>query len=783
MKFREGYLTAAIGALAFVLLAALSLPMVHPLAWDDLCVAAGMRPPEVAFHGICRGVLALLSAFLPSSFLLPAAKVLGHVVMAASVAGVYTVFRDFLPHVMNTDVHRMRVVMPICRGIAAMTAMLFLCIDPVWRAGQCLTSVTVLVALGVFAAFCFMRFLRGGSVGALYVCALGLGAFSSDCLMGVPLSIAAILWLWSIVKTNVTFAELSDDLIWGILYKRLFGAWLLAWCVGIGVGVMMFVKFGGLEADEGSGAIDFALTYLTDVVRVIKPSAGFAGWFYGIFACICPFVLACGMMRRAEGKDEFLTSGVETLFILIAVSALAQIATMTSFLSWCRVRLTALVASEFLLALFQTFSLAAFAVAAAVFGVDICCRNYQRIIKMRLMEANNGQLPTDIPRSLVGKRNVRRGIFCAVLVILPCLVLMGRYQGQDREMASLIMRFAQEVVDECRDRSVVFTDGAFDPLIELLARSDGSDLVAVSTVSPNTPYARALRTRAVETEEDKALLANDGITALRTWIESGNSNRLSRCATMVGWEFWRRQKEELQLPEVSGVVIVPGEQSAQRIEQGRAAAEKLAEDALALCQQDSPAEADDLYVRKLFPFAQWRLALLSRHRAYTDALAWRYDESVKSTEVAEKLDEVNPCLIELKKYAFWKKVQNGGVLTPREALVIGLARADFKLAAHFALPILRTDPDDARANFAMGMKHYLDEEWAMSERYFRRCLKRIPDDPAVLNNLANVQARLGMFAEAEANVGKALKRLPKSPEVHKTQSQIKELARKAKKSK
>ena len=769
----------AIGALAFLLLTVWSLPMVHPLAWGDLCVAAGLRPPENAFHGFCRLILSLLYATLPATWVLLTARILANILVAGAVVGVYAVSRDFLPYLMNTDVHHMRIVRPICRGIAAMTALLFLCIDPVWRAGQCLTSVTVLVVLIVLAALCFMRFLQGGGVGALYLCFLVLGAFSSDSLVGVPMSIAAMVWLKLSVKNNVTFSGLSDDLIWGILFKRLVGAWLLAWGLGIGVGLTMFVRSGGLDAVEGTSVVSFALNYLMSVVGAALPAAGFAGWFYGLFVCICPFVLACAMMRRASGKDEFLTSGVETVFALIAFSSLLQIGAMTPLMSWCRIKLLTLVPSESLLAIFQTFTLASLAIASSVFGFDICCRNYRRIINRQLVESNDRQLPLGVARSLVGARGFKRGVFTSVLVVLPCLVLIGRYQGQDHEMARLVMRFVSEVVDECRGRSVIFTDGAFDPLIELCAHAEGEGLVAVSTLSQNTSYERTVRTRAVETDEDASLLANDGITALRTWIESGNSNRLSRCAAMVGWEFWKRKKGEL--PTVSGVVIVPGESSARRIGQGRAAADEMAEDVLALCRQGSPSAADDVSLRRLFPFVQWRLAQVLRYRAYSDALAWRYDESVKSTDVAEKLDVTNPCLAELNKRTFMKKIQNGGVLTPREALVIGLARADFRLAAYFAQPILKTDPDDARANFAMGMQHYLAEEWAMSEQYFRRCLKRAPNDPAVLNNLANVQARLGMFAEAEANVAKALVRMPNSPEILKAQSQIKELARKAKK--
>jgi len=68
----------------------------------------------------------------------------------------------------------------------------------------------------------------------------------------------------------------------------------------------------------------------------------------------------------------------------------------------------------------------------------------------------------------------------------------------------------------------------------------------------------------------------------------------------------------------------------------------------------------------------------------------------------------------------------------------------------------------------------------MAERYFVRCLKKRPGEPAALNNLANTEAKLGKFAEAEGHARQALEKLPGSPEIEKTLSRIKELAAKAK---
>ena len=71
------------------------------------------------------------------------------------------------------------------------------------------------------------------------------------------------------------------------------------------------------------------------------------------------------------------------------------------------------------------------------------------------------------------------------------------------------------------------------------------------------------------------------------------------------------------------------------------------------------------------------------------------------------------------------------------------------------------------ANFAMGMSYFIDEQYGRAEVYLKRCLARNPNEPAVLNNLAIVQMRMGKLAEAETNATKALEIYPKSSEIKK----------------
>ena len=140
--------------------------------------------------------------------------------------------------------------------------------------------------------------------------------------------------------------------------------------------------------------------------------------------------------------------------------------------------------------------------------------------------------------------------------------------------------------------------------------------------------------------------------------------------------------------------------------------------------------------------------------------------------MADELDSANYELSGLRERVSWVKHQRAGVLTPREGLVIGLSRADFALAGQYAEPILRTDPDDPRANFALGMKFFQEEQWSRAERHLQRCLVRRPDEVAVLNNLAVVQMKQGHLEAAEKNARRAAELHPELQEVRGTLDKI-----------
>ena len=144
------------------------------------------------------------------------------------------------------------------------------------------------------------------------------------------------------------------------------------------------------------------------------------------------------------------------------------------------------------------------------------------------------------------------------------------------------------------------------------------------------------------------------------------------------------------------------------------------------------------------------------------------ESSEKENSLADRLDRFNPEWQKVQDRMDWIGKQHGMRLTPREGLKLGLERGDFRLARSYARKVLAADENDVQANFALGMGYFTEKQYGRAEMHLKKCLIRAPDEPAVLNNLAIVQLRLGRYAEAEANALKALEHLPDSSEVKTT---------------
>ena len=284
-------------------------------------------------------------------------------------------------------------------------------------------------------------------------------------------------------------------------------------------------------------------------------------------------------------------------------------------------------------------------------------------------------------------------------------------------------------------------------------------------MSGSSPLEIHLRTRDAADEEDRDMLAVGAANALRTWVRD-KPERATNIAVQLGFELWRHDK--LPLPPCGGLVARTAGFPSALAKDGRQRAVDLANRILKLYETADPMSIANRELKSMFMFLQWRIARMCRMRADAADRSGNLSLAMEESELAERLDGKNVAYSRIRKQMDWVGQQKGMRLTPREGLKIGLDRADFRLARTFAQQVLVSDPENTRANFAMGMGYFIDEQYGRAEVYLKRCLAKSPDEPAALNNLAIAQMRLGRLAEAETNAARALKVYPTSKEIQKT---------------
>ena len=302
------------------------------------------------------------------------------------------------------------------------------------------------------------------------------------------------------------------------------------------------------------------------------------------------------------------------------------------------------------------------------------------------------------------------------------------------QMYGVVSDFVREMVTEAEDAKMIFTDGSLDE--EILEECKRRRV----TLEPCSMMGRTFsRETFMEKMTNGLAVAQLGLEALR-----------------------RMDKTKLCF---SGTLFRYGKMSENVRVKGGEFATKLAERILDLQKRNVVDSLNDEEMKSKFLFVQWRIARMCSMRADR---AGDVARSRKDAELVEKLDDLNPELRRIHETIRWIRSRDGDSLTPREGLRIALERADFALARLYATPILTAEPTHPDANFGMGMSYFVEGKYAQAEPYFKASLVRRPNEPAVLNNLAIAQMRMGKLAEAKRHVREAFRLCPDSPEVKKT---------------
>jgi len=338
------------------------------------------------------------------------------------------------------------------------------------------------------------------------------------------------------------------------------------------------------------------------------------------------------------------------------------------------------------------------------------------------------------------------------------------------KMDKILDAYVKELAREAEGKRWIFTDGLCDSGIELAAASacrKGTPQLRTVSFAKGSYDEEEGRFLGFSRQEDLAALERGAPGLLRSWAKDRPSE-LTNAVFQGGFSFLEREAVSNKL-EMCGLVLRLGssdsDAAASRVNE---LAEKILE-----FYQDGGNPANGGRIRQTrFCAMQWRVARAVRRQATALDRRKKVREALSETALSEELDRRNPFARKQDAEAEAISLRAFGTLTPREGLDLSLSRANFALARRFAQPILKDDPRNVEANFAMAMSHLVRQEHAQALHYLEIALKELPHDAALLNNAAACSLALGNVREAEKMAREALKQMPDSAAIKDTLSKI-----------
>jgi len=764
-------IAAALAVATFFGLTIWSYPSLSPALWQETAVATGVRPAVNVLPGYFTFVASVVHSIFGANAGTAMLRFLGHVSLALIAALVYATIREMLVFIMRARPQRSARRTIVVKIASLVGTVAFICTDPVWNAGQSLSEPTILIALTLGAIEFYFLFLRKGAIRYAYICALMLGLLSAESPMGFVF-LAAFVALNFVVLKVLPILESPffrpEVIAVGKWYMTFI--FMAAFIAGILLNCWTYVAHGGLDA-IGASVGSIPLDYLLAYWGRLSHAADLTGWILLIGACITPFVVTIVRFPSASDEEVFLSYSTGMVFLFCGIVALLQSGPIPELWFWSYSNNI----SPYLLSVGVLLAAVTVAGGVMILGVDSLCRDH---LHLAIQQFGADDDEVDAPK--VSSRlstMIRRTGMIVIPTVLVLLMLPGREKSATRAVLAVVRDAISEMVDESGDAEYMFSDGNLDVPIELYSHFKGGSLKCLSMMGGGSPYKVYLRTRGLtEDKEDKFSFTFDAAMGLRSWIRD-RPEKLKSCVVQLGHDLWKRDGKPL--PPVGGIISRPlgWADDAERVA-GVERARALAERALAICAAGLK-DCTDKETRRAFWNVLWRLSRACTYRGERADLAGDAATAIAESDLAAKLNDVNETYKEMIQNIRKQGDRMSQQLTTREGLQLALVRADFTMGKLYAETILAAEPDNADANFAMGMYYLKERQLTRAEEYLKRCLIRKPNEPAVYNNLAMIQLELGKLDAAEVNVQKALKIIPGSAAVIDTQKAI-EKAREAK---
>ena len=340
----------------------------------------------------------------------------------------------------------------------------------------------------------------------------------------------------------------------------------------------------------------------------------------------------------------------------------------------------------------------------------------------------------------------------------------GWHPFDTSKMDGLLDDYVTELAREAEGKKWIFTDGLCDTGIEL---KGSVRAVSLSEGGRDEAYWRGL---GFVRQEDLSALESGSSSLLRAWAVD-HPGELTNAVFQCGFAFLEREAAG-KLEPYGLVLRSPVDATSPSRQEALSTLRSLAGGIVAFYRDGGKPEHGGFVRQARFCAMQWRVARAMRRQATVLDRAKLTKEALAATALSEELDRLNPYAHRQTGTTEAVDLRAFGSLTPREGLDFALRRANFALARKFALPIVKDEPENPEANFALAMSHLVMREHAQARHYFAIALKARPNDPVLLNNLAVSSLMLGDLKDAEEQAKAALKAKPDSEAIKDTLKKV-----------
>ena len=709
-----------------------------PSLWNEMSVAARIRPPTTIFHGAWRLLAVGVLSFCGPEYVTAVLRIIGSIIGGLAMFFVYLILRQIVASLARVkDFTHWSWIAPLFTMIATVCFgagdAMFRIISPV--------SPGALQFVGlIFSLHLFLRFLKSGGTWRILLSMVFAGAITAETPVGflLPLVyyVAQRLALTALLnekqQVDADPGHLGFMPRWRMFFS--FVAGLLLFAV---LNIAVFVSFGGLEA-YGWNGFDLAFRYAVSSYDVIASAASPIGWVLAVTFSLLPLVVSLVLFPMLCRDTEPIRFRLGLLLFFAGVLALVQCGILPYTRLWSFSSGAVEINSDFLECAFMLMTAITLALASSCFALG--CQ------EIFFFDEDDGVFRPVEPRGIAMRNLVQ-------VVVIACVLptVFRLHRPVETELRSVVHDAIVETVRECGDAKYLFTDGRLDPGIELLAALMGSQVKPLNMMGGPSPWDKFIRTRYFEEGSPDRSSVEVGVPVLlRVWAGE-KTNGMDNAAIQLGFEFWRRARKPL--PKCSGFVAREKGLSDAEAERGISVANAIAARIIRI-SKENPHAAVSPALRSAVSAVSWRISRFARMRD---------DE-----QLANDLDEWNDAVKHMMRLIEYERMRTFMQMTPYEGLRLSLRRADFIEARKYGATVLQIDPEDPEANFGTGMAFLMEEKFKDAEFYLERTLIKRPDEPAVLNNLSIIYRKTNRLEKALEYVKKAHEIAPNNEEIIRT---------------